>query len=531
LKPFDANGAFCPIEKGEGLRRVAVRGAGVTIFGQGTSFVLQIAATVILARLLTPADFGIVTMVTTFSLVFCSFGLNGFTEAILQREEITDFLASNLFWVNIGVCTILTAMFVALAPLLALFYHNPLVAHVTEGMSLTIVIGGFGWIHLALLNRAMRFTTVSAINVAARLFSVVVSIVLALLGWGYWALVAGSVAQGICTATGAWLMCRWLPRLPRRVAGTGESVKFATNVYLHFAFSYFTRNTDNLIVGWRYSAGALGLYKRAYDLFVLPESQLLAPISAVVVATLSRLSRERKQYQRYFLAGTSVLAFVGMGIGIDFTLVGKDLIRFLLGPGWEEAGRIFVLFGPGVGIMLLYNTHGWIHLSSGRPDRWFRWGVIEFLCTVGLFVIALPWGPAGIAFAWTASFFVLMLPAFWYAGKPIGLGVGPVVATVWKFFVASAVAGCGVALLVRIMPPFATTPGALGALLRLVSVSILFFALYLGAVISLHRGLGPINQTVLLLRDLRPQRKREDSVLAVEIPAAAVVPAGLEGRD
>jgi O-antigen/teichoic acid export membrane protein len=339
--------------------------------------------------------------------------------------------------------------------------------------------------------------------------------VLALRGWGYWALVGGNVATGISTGVGAWLMCRWVPSLPSKVEGTGSSVKFATNVYLHFAFSYFTRNTDNLIVGWRYSARALGLYKRAYDLFVLPESQLLAPISAVVVATLSRLNRERDQYQRYFLGGISVLAFVGMAIGVDFTLVGNDLIRFLLGPGWEEAGRIFVLFGPGIGIMLLYNTHGWIHLSSGRPDRWLRWGVIEFLCTVALFFLALPWGPEGIAFAWTASFFLLMLPAFWYAGKPISLGVGPIVATVWKFFVASAAAGCGTGLLIHFTSPFATTPGALGAFARLVSVSTLFLALYLGGVILLYRGLEPINQTLRLLHDLKPQRKNVDLVPVV----------------
>ncbi len=333
MRPFDAKGVFSPIEEGEGLRKTAIRGAGVTIFARGTSFVPQIAATVILARLLTPADFGIVTMVTTFSLVFSSFGLNGFSEAILQREEFTHLLASNLFWVNNGICVILTAVFVAIAPLLALFYHNPLVAQVTVAMSRTIVVGGFGCIHLALLNRAMRFTTVSAINVAAGLVYVVVSIGFALLGWGYWALVVGRVAQRIGTVAGAWLMCRWVPSLPSRLEGTASSVKFATNVYLHFAFNYFTRNTDNLLVGWRYSARALGLYKRAYDLFVLPEAQLLAPISPVVVATLSQLNRDREQYQRYLLSGISVLAFVGMGVGIDFTLVGMDLIRVLLGPG------------------------------------------------------------------------------------------------------------------------------------------------------------------------------------------------------
>jgi len=514
LKPFDAKGDFHPVVGGEGLRRTAVRGAGVMIFAQGVSFVVQIAATVVLARLLTPADFGVVTMVTTFSLLLCSFGLNGFTEGIIQREDVTHFLASNLFWINISVGILLTIAFAALGPLMALFYHDALVAHVAEGMSLTVLVASFSVIHLALLNRAMRFTAVSANNVVARAVSVIVSISLALAGWGYWALVAGNIAQQLSTSLGAWLMCRWTPRLPGRAPGTGATVKFALNVYSHFAFNYFAGNTDNLLVGWRYGAGALGFYKKAFDLFFIPVCQLLSPMGAVVVATLSRFSRDRTQYQRYFLSGMSVLAFLGMGIGADFTLVGSDLIRFLLGPSWTETGRIFAFFGPGIGVLLLYNTHGWIHLSIGRPDRWFRWGVIEFLCTAGLFLIALPWGPRGIALAWTVSFFVLMLPAFWYAGKPIGLGVSPVLGVVWKFFVASVLAGCGAAWLIHLVPLFGATPGASGALARLVSVSLVFLALYLGAVVALHRGLQPIRQAARLVEDLLPKRaaRQPDSV-------------------
>jgi PST family polysaccharide transporter len=526
LKPFDATGKFCSVEAGSGLRRAAVRGAGATIFASGASLFVQLGATVILARVLTPADFGVVTMVTTFSLLFCSFGLNGFTEAILQREEVTGLLASNMFWANFGIGVFLTVTFIAIGPLLARFYHDSLVTRVATGMSLTILIGSCGWIHLALLARAMQFRTVSAINVAARFVSVISSIVLAVLGWGYWALVVGQVVVSIVTVIGAWWMCRWIPSLPKRVEGTGSVVKFAINVYSHYAFNYVTRNSDNLLVGWRFSAQALGFYKKAYDLFALPESQLIAPISAVVVTTLSRLNRDRRQYQRYFLSGISVLAFLGMGIGIDITLVGGYVIRFLLGPDWEEAGRIFSLFGPGIGVMLLYSTHGWIHLSHGRPDRWFRWGLIESICTVGLFVVALPWGPAGIALAWTTSYFILLLPAFWYAGTPIGLPVGSVLAAVWKFFVASAAAGCGAAVLIHHFGPLVIGfPGALGALLKFVSVSLLFFALYLIAVVTLHRGLAPVNQTVRLIRDAWPQRERKELVPAVEVPVATAVPA------
>jgi polysaccharide transporter, PST family len=515
LKPFDANGDFYPVAKAEGLRRAAVRGAGVMVFAQGVSFAVQLAATVVLARLLTPADFGVVTMVTTFSLLLCSFGLNGFTETILQREEVTHFLASNLFWINIGAGVVLTLAFAALGPLIALFYHDPLVTHVVEGMSLTILAASGSVIHLALMNRAMRFAAVSANGVVARAVCIIVSIILALAGWGYWALVVGNIALQLSTTVGAWLMCRWIPGRPRRVPGTGACVKFAINVYSRFSFSYFSGNTDNLLVGWRFGAGALGLYKKAFDLFFVPVCQLLSPMSAVAVTTLSRFNRDRTQYQRYFLSGLSVLALLGMGIGADFTLIGGDLIRLILGPNWAEAGRIFAFFGPGIGVMLLYNTHGWIHISIGRPDRWFRWAVIEFLCTAGLFLILLPWGPRGIALAWTVSFFVLMLPAFWYAGKPIGFGVDSVLAVVWKFFVASVVAGGSVAWLIHIMRPFAATPGALGAFARLVSVSLLFSALYLGMVIALHRGLEPLRQAARLVGDLLPQRAAPPSLSAI----------------
>jgi PST family polysaccharide transporter len=505
LKPFDSNGDFHPVAKAHGIRRTAVRGAGVTIFASGVSFVVQMGATVVLARLLTPADFGILTMVTTFSLLLCSFGLNGFTEVILQREEVTHFLASNLFWINIGAGVVLTIAFAALGPLIALFFHDPLVTHVVEGMSLTILAASVSVMHLALLNRAMRFTAVSANNVVARVVSVIVSIILAFAGWGYWALVVGYLALQLSVAVGAWIMCRWIPGRPRRVAGTGASVRFALNVYSHFSFNYFSGNTDNLLVGWRFGAGALGLYKKAFDLFYLPLCQLLSPMSAVAITTLSRFNGQRAQYQRYFLSGLSVLAFVGMGIGADFTLIGGDLIRFLLGPGWAETGRIFAFFGPGIGVMLLYNTHGWIHLSIGRPDRWFRWAVIEFLCTAGLFLIALPWGPRGIASAWTVSFFILMLPAFWYAGQPIGFRVAPVFAVVWKFFVASVAAGFSTTWIIHFVPAFAFASGELGALARLVSVSLLFFTLYLGAVVALHGGLEPVRQAARLVRDLLPQ--------------------------
>ncbi|PYU29144.1 MAG: hypothetical protein DMG32_00770 [Acidobacteria bacterium] len=487
MNPFDASGTFGLEPQGSGLRHLAVRGAGVSLLSQAFAFVIQMIAIIVLARLVTPADFGLVAMVTTFSLLLTSFGLNGFTEAILQQTQIDSGLISNLFWINLWIGIALTAGFAASGSLLARFYGDSRLLNVTIALSSTILLSSVSVIHLALLKRAMRFSAVSANDMLARAVSVVASIMFAWAGGGYWALVAGAIALPLTATIGAWLQCRWIPNLPRRVVGTAAMVRFAITVYGRFMINYSSRNLDNLLVGWRFNAQSLGFYKKAYDLFVLPSNQLLSPISAVVISTLSRSNRDPLQFKRYFVGTLSVSALVGMGIGGCLTLVAKDLIRLLLGPGWETSGRIFTLFGPGIGVMLIYLTLGWIHLSIGRADRWFRWTVVEFAVTAILFLLALPWGPEGIALAWTASFWILTLPGLWYAGKPIQLGISPVVAAVWKHLAASAIAGCLTLAVLRASPNFLVGSGSLEALGRIVMTSLAFGILYLGVVIPMAR--------------------------------------------
>ena len=511
MKPFDTNGWFHPTEHGGELRRCAVRSAGVTVLSQGLVFVTQTVATVILARLLTPADFGVVTMVTTVSLLIMSFGQNGFPEAVMQREEINRSLASNLFWINVGVGALLTVAFAATGSLLAKFYGDSRVKYVAVGMSLTILINSLSVIHLALLKRALRFSATSMNDIIAGAVSVTLSIVLAWAKWGYWALVAGAVARLVAQAIGAWYLCRWLPGLPRKEPGTGSIVKFAASVYGRFTFNYFTRNTDNLLVGWRFGSTSLGYYKKAYDLFLLPANQLLVPVADVVLSTLSRLERGSVQYRRYFLNGLSILAFIGMGAGAYLTLAGRDLIRLLLGAKWGPAGEIFTYFGPGIGIMLIYLTNGTLHLSLGRADRWFRWVIVEFAVTVLLFLIGLHWGAVGVACAWTASFWILTVPAFWYAGRPIEFGAGPVLNAVWRYILASLLAGAASAGLLHGIPSLLAMTGIAGAVARLATLSLLFAALYVGAVVLLHGGLDPINRFIGLLPDMLPWVRRSAS--------------------
>lgn len=504
MKPFDASGAFRPVANEGELRGLAVRGAGATLLSGGMGVAVQIVATITLARLLTPSDFGVVAMVTTFSLLLGNFGTNGFTEAILQFDEVNHALASNLFWINFGVGILLTVAFAGAGSLLARFYHDARVANVAVATSLGILISSTSVEHQALLKRAMFFSALSVNDLASRTVSVVVSILLAWAGWRYWALVAGVVAVPLSSSIGAWILCRWTPGLPRRAANTGPMVRFAMHVYGRFTVNYFSRNTDNLLVGWRFNAQSLGFYKKAYDLFALSASLLVSPLANVAVSALSRFDPRSAQFRRYFLNALAVMAFVGMGLGMDLTLVGKDVIRLLLGYKWEESGRIFMFFGPGIGIMMLYFTHGWIHLSIGRADRWFRWGVMEFVCTFLMFLVGLHWGPSGVAVAWTASFWILTLPSLWYAGRPVQFGVAPMLAVVWKFVLASALAAGATAFIILKIPSIFAGPSRIEAVVRIGMSSIIFVTLYLGAVIAAHGGFEPLYRIARLLREMSP---------------------------
>ena len=514
--PFDAIGAFHPIAEGGELRRLAVRGAAATLSAAVVSLALRVVPMVVLARLLTPSDFGVVAMVTTFSLLLMSFGTSGFSEAVIQPKEINRAQASNLFWITCAIGLILTAGFAASGPLLAHFFRNPLVAPVAAVTSVAIFLAAISDIHLALLKRAMRFTAVSVNDVVGLAVYTVAGILLALRGWGCWALVGAIIAQALSISIGAWWLCRWIPSLPRRGVGTLAILKFAVQVYGRFSANYFARNFDNLLVGWQFNAAALGYYKKAYDLFAATATQLTAPLHSVALAALSRLNHEPERFKRYLANSLGIVAFVGMAMGADLTLVGKDAVRLVLGPKWAESGRIFQLFGPGIGIMLLYSTVGWIHLSIGKPGRWLRWTVVESAATALSFIVALPWGPKGIAVAWSVSYWTLSIPGFWYAGRPIGFGVSSLIGAVWRYTVASLVAGAATAAIIRGAPFSGTAPGADTALGAVVIVSTLFVALYLGMVILLHWGFAPLRQLANLVRELAPSRR-------VTRPAAELV--------
>ena len=504
LFPFDAEGVFSPSKTNSDapLRTVAVRGAGATVISGGIRLATQMVGTVILARFISPHDYGLVSILSTFSYLLTGLAGNGVTESIVQSMRITRSLANALFWIWCMIGVAVSLGFAALGPLLARIYHEPEMIWLCAGLAFSILASFISAIHYALMQKAMFFAETARCEIIARVASVVVSIILALYGWRCWALVIGICAYPATLGLLVFYLCSWLPGRPRYDLGVGPILRFVLHGQGRYCLNYATSNTDNLLVSWRFSPSVFGYYKRAYDLFCLAASQLVSTTTIVAVSALSRLRDDREQYFRHLLGGVEIIAFLGMGIAGCFTLIGRDIIRMLLGPGWEEAGRIFTWFAPGIGMMMVYGTQGWINLSMGRADRWFRWSIVEWLVTSLLFVIAIFMGPEGVAVAWGISFWLLTFPAMHFALRSTGMSVWPLVSLVMKYVLAAGIATAAGVLLQFYLNWLSVASDLIQAMERIFVLSLCFLLFYGVAIVAVHRNLTPLRNFRRVGRDL-----------------------------
>ncbi len=492
-----------------GLKTRALRGASLTMAGQLASFVIQMTGTIVLARLLTPKDFGLVTMVLSVSLLLQGFGGNGFIEAVVQKEEINHRQISTLFWINAGMSFMLMLLFMASAPIIAAFYKEPRLKPIVLVLAGTILFGGLSNQHVSILTRNMQFFRRTANEVNAAFISTAAAILLALAGWGYWALVMKWLLSPLLITVGAWMLCRWRPGLPARRAGVRPMLAYAFHTYGNFVMSYFRRNVDKMLVGRSFGSQSLGFYDRAYHLSNMLPVQIVSPLSSVSLAAFSRLTEEHERYRQSYLKVLAILAFVGMPLSAAMTLVAKDVILLLLGPQWNYAGVIFSAFGPSIGIAIIYITHGWLHLSLGTPDRWFRWSIVEFVVTVIGFLIGLQYGALGVAVAFSLSFYVLLGPALSYAGRPIGLTFRSVLSAIWKYYVAAFASAFLCWTVLHGSGEAAVHFRELPVLERIAGAGMLCMAVYAVLIVLLFRSIVPFTQFFTVVRDMLRKRSSE----------------------
>lgn len=431
------------------LKKQSLRSGAVTLISQGLMFFIQLGSTMILARILTPRDYGVMAMVVSITGLAAILSNLGLSTATVQRAEISHEQVSALFWINAGVGTGVALVGAMLSPVVAWFYQTPELFWVMLALSSNFFINGLAIQHSALLSRQMRFYSAAKIQAISTLIGIGVAIVAAQHGFGYWALVLNSIITSVTSVVGTWFASGWIPSLPRRNTDVKSMVKFGYDVVGFNVINYFSRNLDNVLIGRYYGSVALGLYSKAYQLLMMPITNLRDPLNRVAMPSLSRLQNEPEQYRNFYIKFISILAFVSMP-GVVFMYVCSDnLISLVLGSQWMGASEIFKILAFAGLIQVTGSTRGVVLLSTGKSRKYLWWGAGNAFITILSFVIGLPWGPKGVATSYAVANYLLLYPSLLYVFKDTPVCVGDFFTAIYKPLVASLAMGSACFLLLR----------------------------------------------------------------------------------
>jgi O-antigen/teichoic acid export membrane protein len=392
------------------IKHRTLRGGLAKVCAQGATFTLRIGSLMVLARLLDPKDFGLVGMVTAFTGVLNMFRDFGLGAAAVQSANVTEEQVSTLFWINLGVGGTLTLLMMAMAPAIAAFYHEPRLVWVAVLLACGFLFNAAGVQHSAYLQRRMRFTVMAGIDVMALVISIVVGISMAARGYGYWALAAMAVAPPLVVTAGLWIASGWIPGRPRKRAGVRSMMRFGGTMTLTGLVVYIAYNFEKVLLGRFWGAQAVGLYGRAYQLITIPTDNLNSSVGEVAFSALSRLQHDPVRFRSYFLKGYSLVLALTLPLTIMCALFANDLISVLLGPKWHDAIAIFRLLSPTILIFAMINPLAWLLFSLGMLGRSLKVALVLAPLVIAGYVAGLPYGPKGVAFAYSAVMTVWVIP-------------------------------------------------------------------------------------------------------------------------
>ena len=400
------------------LGQRTLRGGTIAVTTQGVKFCITIAATSILARLLTPEDYGLIGMVAFVILFLSTYKDLGLAAATIQIPDLNSDQVSTLFWINVSVSAIISALIVAISPLISRFYGDSRLTAIASVTAIGFLISGLSVQHDALLRRQMRYSAIATAGLVSMIGGYVVGVVMAWYGFGYWSLVASQLALASISTVLTWVLCGWFPGWPKRNSGVRSMVKFGGNVTGFATINFFSRNLDNLLIGRFWGAQQLGVYSRAYQLMMLPIDQINEPIASVAVPTLSTLANSPERYRQAYLRMIEKVALITMP-GVALMIATADwIVQIVLGNQWTAAASILMCLGFTGMFQPIANTTGWLLLSQGRSGELLRWGFISGPLIILSILIGLPWGAFGVALAYSAVRVFINDPLlYWFVGR------------------------------------------------------------------------------------------------------------------
>lgn len=384
--------------KRNSLGSVTLAGARITFLGQAGRLTFQLLGIFVLARLLSPSDFGIfgmVAAVTAFAAVIGDFGLSS---AAIQSKFLSSKQKSNLFWINLSVGLTGAGVLAAASNLIGNFYARPEIVPIVLALAVNFLLTSSATQFLAEATRQLKFSLLACTDVIAQAVALVIAVWFANLGAGPWALVFQQLTVSMVTLIILVTMTGWLPGLPGK-APMRALMSFGINTFAVQVLNYLTSSLDSVLTGRYLGAYTLGLYDRAFQLFRLPTQQIATPLSRVVLPIVSRLQDNLERLQSYLEKALIALAYTIGGLMVFLAVLSEPIVELALGSQWHESAPILAILAIGGFFQGLGYIFQWAFMATGKVAVQLRYAIFTRILMVALICAGVPFGVHGIALA------------------------------------------------------------------------------------------------------------------------------------
>lgn len=437
-----------------------VRGVAWTAVVKWGGQALSWGAVIVLARLLTPADYGLVGLATLYLGFIGVLTDGGLATSIIARREMTPGELAQLNSVALLLGLVGALATAAAAVPLGAYFRAPELPLVMVALSATAVLSALRLVPVAVLQRELRFRGLALVEGSQAIVSTVTTLGLAVAGWRYWALVGGGLAGSAASAAvGRWLSPHPFGR-PRRLT-LGRYYRFTRDVLAGRIAWYVYSNADFVVAGRMLGTAALGAYTFAWNIASVPVEKVTALVTRVTPAFFSKLQHDRAEMSRVLLNVTEGLVVLTLPAAVGMAVVADDFVHAYLGPQWWEAVlplRILALYATFRSVVTVLPQA----LTMLGDTRFLMWNGLATAMALPLgFVVGSRWGGAGIAAAWVVVYPVFVVPLYLRSFRALGLPAGRYVRTAWPSVRGATVMGAGLLLLRSVLPEDASPIGRL----------------------------------------------------------------------
>jgi len=461
--------------KSDDIAESAIKGIFWIGSGQVIKQVVGILTYVMLVRLLTSDDFGVMSMALVFvgfSMLFVEFGIG---TAIVHRQDISDTALSSAFWINLGAATSLATILAATSPLIAWLYHKPELTPFLIALAFTLLLAGLQVIPKALLQRKLHFYPIARAEALASTVAAACTVILAWRGFGVWSLVAQPLVGNTMLLIMYSLGASWMPRLVFNWAEVKSYIHYSSDVFATNVLDYLNRNADDFIIGKFLGSSPLGYYALSYQIMLYPLQQVSVIIVRVLFPSLSQLQNDIPRFRNMYLKAITTISLITFPMMLGLLSLAEEFIVVVFGPDWIEmldVLRIFCILGMSQSVA---TTLGTIYLSTGNTRLMFKLNMASTPFFIIGFLLGLPWGIAGVATSCTVVSIATYLVSIFIAFRIVDMPVSDFFRVLTRTFFVSA----GMAAIVTIAKTTWINTAIESPILRLSTGVMLGIALYI----------------------------------------------------